>query len=308
MKIRDILTEVGRERGLVVNEEDGSLLGMIFDFPVLVRSVPYGNVRAVSITMRMGPGDFGALKKAVKGAKGMKRSMLKNPAADTVQYFIPYSSLFTGRIKGTVTTALDWLGSNARASFSAPAKACEVCHRPGVDRIVLENQRPAIICPGCMETIRVRRQTARMAYEATSPDYLKGAVMGLVGAILGAVAWALMIVLLKSTYLILTAGIGMLVAYFVKKGMGRVDRVGYVIAGLLVLASIVAGDILSYTWFIGRATGRLDVSMAYHAYMNILVNNPRNLLLTVVFALVGVWVGVLALSRMEKDTKIETVR
>jgi hypothetical protein len=305
MKIRDILREVGRERGLALREEEGSLLGMVSDFPTLVRSAPYGNLSAVWLTVRTGPGDFAALKKAAKGVKGLKPSMLKSVDGGSLQYIIPYSSLFMGRTRGAVVAALDGLMPLVGAHFSAPPKACEVCSRPGVADVVEEGGRPALMCAGCAETIRAKRETARMAYEATSPDYLKGVVLGLAAAAAGAVAWALVIILLKSTYLILTAGVGILVAFCVKKGMGRVDRVGHVMAGILVLTSIFAGEFLAYIWFIGRATGRLNVSMAYNAYMNILMNNPRNLILTVIFALAGVWIGVATLSRMEKDTKIE---
>ncbi len=87
MKIRDILAEVGRERGLTVRE-DGSFIGTISDFPVLVRAIPYGNVNAVNITLTTGPGDFAAFKKAAGALKGMKRSMLKSPRAGTLQYYI----------------------------------------------------------------------------------------------------------------------------------------------------------------------------------------------------------------------------
>ena len=63
-----------------------------------------------------------------------------------------------------------------------------------------------------------------MAYEATSPAYVKGIIVGLIGAALGAFAWAAVIILFKSTYLILSVGIGVMVAFLMKKAMGRVDR------------------------------------------------------------------------------------
>ncbi len=137
----------------------------------------------------------------------------------------------------------------------------------------------------------------------SSPAYIKGIIAGLIGAALGALAWALVIILFKSTYLILSVGIGVMVAFLMKKAMGRVDRIGYVIAAVLVLASIFAGEILANIWFIGKATGRLDTSLAYHGYMNIMMNNPRTLIFTIIFALAGVWIGVATLSKMEKDAK-----
>ncbi|MBN2223832.1 MAG: hypothetical protein JW765_04060 [Deltaproteobacteria bacterium] len=306
MKISDILGEVGRERGLLVRE-DGALSGMISDFPVLIRSIPHGNLSAVSITVRTGPGDFAALKKAVKGVKGMKPSMLKSPGADSLQYIVPYTSFFMGRTRGTVIAAVDSLMPLTGGHFKPPPKACEVCGRPDVSDVLEKGGRPALICPGCAETIRAKQDAARMAYESTNPDYLKGIILGLVGAAAGAVVWAAVIILFKSTYLLLSAGIGVMVAFFVKKAMGRVDRAGYVIAAVLVLASIFAGEVLSYFWLIGRATGRPDLSMAYHAYMNILINNPRNLIYTVLFALTGVWIGVASLSKMESNTKREEI-
>ncbi len=90
--------------------------------------------------------------------------------------------------------------------------------------------------------------------------------------------------------------------------MGRVDRVGYVIAAILVLASVFAGEVLSFVWLIYRSIGRVDIPLAYQDYMNIMTNNPRNLIVTAIFALVGAWIGVSSLSRMEKDTKVETIR
>lgn len=302
MKIRDILGQIAHERGLSVRD-GGSLLGMISDFPVLVQSIPYGNLNAISLTVRVGPGDFAALKKAAKGVTALKPSMARSLGdGGFLQYVIPYS-IFKGKLKGAVIAALGALMPLVRTHFGPPPKACEVCNRPGVENLVVKGGLPAVICPNCAETIRAKSEAARTAYEATSPEYLKGIVLGLVGAAVGAIAWAAVIILFKSTYLVLAAGIGIMVAFFMKKAMGRVDRTGYVIAAVFVLASIFAGEMLSYVWFIGRATGRLDVSMAYHAYMNILLNNPRNLIFTVIFALTGVWIGVASLSKLEKDTK-----
>jgi hypothetical protein len=299
MKINDILTEVGRERGLSVRG-DISLVGMIGDFPVLVRPIPYGNLSAVCLTLRTGPGDFAALKKAVKSVKGIKPSMLKSPAGGLIQYVIPYS-IFKGKLKTTVIAAIDSLVGLAAAHLGPPPKACEVCNKPETGNLVVKGGVPALVCPGCAETMRAKQETARIAYEATSPAYLKGIILGLIGAALGAIVWAVVIVLFKSTYLILAVGIGAMVAFFMKKAIGRVDRLGYVVAAVLVLASIFAGELLAYIWFIGRATGRLDTTMAWHAYVNILLNNPDNLVYTVIFALAGVWIGVATLSKMEKD-------
>ncbi len=301
MKIQDILKEIGHERGLSVRE-DGSLVGMISDFPVLVRSVNYGNFDAVSITIRTAPGDLTALKKAVKNTKGLKASMLKSIGDGSLQYLIPYS-LFKGKLKGNAIAAIDSLMPAIAASFGPPPRACEVCSRPETKNLVVKGGLPAIVCPGCAETLRAKRDTQRMAYEAMNPAYVKGIIPGLIGAALGALAWAAVIILFKSTYLILSIGIGVMVAFFMKKAMGRVDRIGYVIAAVLVLASIFAGEILANIWFIGKATGRLDTSLAYHGYMNIMMNNPRTLIFTVIFALAGVWIGVATLSKMERDAK-----
>jgi hypothetical protein len=299
MKIHEILKEIGHERGLAVRE-DGSLVGMIREFPVLIRSVNYGNFDAVSITIRTAPGDFTALKKAVKAAKGLKASMLKGIGDGSLQYLIPYS-LFNGRLKGNVIAAIDSLMPAIAANFGPPPRACEVCNRPEAANLVVKGGLPAIVCPACAETLRAKRETQRMAYEATSPAYVKGIIAGLIGAALGALVWAAVIILFKSTYLILSVGIGVMVAFLMKKAMGRVDRIGYVIAAVLVLASIFAGEILANIWFISKATGRLDTSLAYHGYMNIMMNNPRTLIFTIIFALAGVWIGVATLSKMEKD-------
>jgi hypothetical protein len=307
MKINDILGEVGRERGFFVSLESGTLTGMTSGFPTLIRSVPLGRTRAVSITLRTGVGDFAALKKAVKGVKGFRPSLLKKPG-EAVQYLIPYSWPFTGKIKAAVTATLDALTPLVAAHFTPPARACEVCGREGDAEVRDEKGWPVLMCPSCAETIRAKREAARMAYEATSPDYLRGIVLGVIGAAIGALAWALVIILLKKTILILTAGVGVLVAALLKKGMGRIDGIGYVIAGVLVLASIFAGDVLSYVWLIDKATGRLNFPMAYHAYLNILLNNPENLVLTVIFALAGVAVGIGALRAMEKNTNLDKLR
>lgn len=298
MKIQDILKEVGRERSLTIRD-DGSLIGILGGFPILIQSLNYGNFDAVSITARTAPGDFTALKKAVKGIKGLRASMLKAVGDGALQYLIPYS--FKRKLKGNVIAVIDSLVPALAAHYGPPPKACEVCNRPETGNLVARGAVPAIVCPGCAETLRAQRETRRMAYEATSPAYLKGFLAGVAGAALGAIAWMLVIILFKSTYLILSIGIGAMVAFFMKKAMGRVDRIGYVIAAVLVLASIFAGELLANIWFIGKATGRLDTAMAYHGYMNIMMNNPRTLIFTVIFALAGVWIGVSTLSKMEKD-------
>lgn len=303
MKISGILAEIARERGLLVRP-DGSLIGIVSDFPVLVKSIPYGNLNAIALTIRSGPGDLAALKKAVKGIKGLKASMLGSPGGGRLQYVVPYS-IFKGRLKTTVISALDALPPAVRGHFAPPPGACEICNKPESGNLVVKGGAPALVCPSCAEAGRAKQQTERMAYEAQSPNYPAAILLGLIGAALGAVSWAAVIILVKSTYLLLAAGIGVMVAFFVKKAIGTVDRLGYGIAAVLVLASIFTGEILAYIWFIGRATGRLDVGMAYQAYMNILMNNPKNLIFTVIFALTGVWIGVATLGKMEKDTKAD---
>jgi hypothetical protein len=302
MRIRDVFAEVGRKRGMPVEDDGASLLGVIGGFPVRITAGPFGLFSTVSITVRTGVGDFDALEKEIRAVRGTKALTLGDQG-DAVRCTIPYSFI-TGSITGAVVIGvLDLLSAGLRAHYRPPAAVCGVCGRPGAEDIVVKDGLPTCVCPGCGEEIRVKRAATRAAYEATRPKYLRGFIYGLFGAAAGALVWAVLIILFESIYLLTAVVIAVAVAFLVKKGMGRVDAAGYVIVVILVPVSIVVGDPLAYVWVVLRETGSIDLGEAYRAYLSIIADNIGEFFISLLFALAGVLIGVVALGKMEEEAR-----
>jgi hypothetical protein len=299
MKIQNVFKEIGKERGIPVREEGEFLLGTIEGFPICIAVGPLRASEAVYITIRTGEGDFGALKKAIRGKKGVRASRLTSPGGSGfLQYVVPIG--FSRRVKKAVVVVLDALMPVVLAHFRAPAAACEVCNKPGVENLVVDEGVPIRICLPCVQEIMVKQEAARAAYEATSPDYLMGFILGLVGAAAGALGWAIVAVLLEKVHSIVAALVGVAVAFFVKKGMGRVNRVGYVITAILVLMAVFTGEVMALAWPVFKKTGSIDLVTAVRMYLDIATNSPRALIVALL-ALVGAWAGAAYLEKMESD-------
>ena len=185
---------------------------------------------------------------------------------------------------------------------------CESCGAAGVRSHVLVDELPTLMCSTCQQRLKAEGEMAQRSYDMIEVNYVNGAALALVAALIGALAWAAIGALTQRIFAMAAIGIGALVAFAYKHGAGRVDRGGQVIAACVTLLSVVVGEILLYAWWVGQANP--DVGFRLEAgvfvYLRTWAEKPGEEIITLVFALVGAWFASQALSRPKLAASIET--
>src|SRR5260370_18426078 len=103
------------------------------------------------------------------------------------------------------------------------------------------------ICARCQEKVRHELNQAAVHYEAITPNYPNGLVLGIAAAALGGLAWGLVAYAINYIFLYGAILIGYLVATLVIKGTGKVTRFGQIIIPILTLPSVLFRDAIFYT-------------------------------------------------------------
>lgn len=184
---------------------------------------------------------------------------------------------------------------------------CEVCGSVPVGEPVLVNGAPGYVCPGCLQAEQQEEVRAEWAYAAQAANPALGLLAGAGGALVGGLAWAVLAVLTGRIYSILAVGIGVLVAYTVKAGMGKVNLLGQVLTGLLTLGGVFAGQVFFVAHLLQSRTGTYNFPVALQVYLQILQARPTTELATLFFALLGMAVSLSALKRPKFRSKVERV-
>jgi len=124
---------------------------------------------------------------------------------------------------------------------------CEQCASTSTPALTLMNGLPTFICAGCQEKVRHELNQAAVHYEAITPNYPNGLVLGVGAAVLGGLAWGLVAYAINYIFLYGAILIGYFVAAGVLKGTGKVTRFGQIIIPILTVASVLCGDVIFYT-------------------------------------------------------------
>jgi len=106
---------------------------------------------------------------------------------------------------------------------------CEQCASTSTNSLTLLNGLPMFICATCQEKVRQELNQAAVNYEAITPNYPNGLVLGLGAAAVGGLAWGLIAYAINYIFLYGAILIGFMVSTGVIKGTGKVTRFGQVI-------------------------------------------------------------------------------
>jgi hypothetical protein len=166
---------------------------------------------------------------------------------------------------------------------------CEQCTSASTPSLTLMNGLPTFICAGCQEKVRQGLDQAAVNYEAITPNYPNGLVLGIAAAALGGLAWGLVAYALNYIFLYGAILIGYLVAAGVLKGTGKVTRFGQIIIPVLTVASVLFGDAIFYTLIVMKHqnvafSGRLLNVIVVHLWD---IESKGNGVLSLLFGLVG---------------------
>jgi hypothetical protein len=166
---------------------------------------------------------------------------------------------------------------------------CEQCASTTTPALTLMNGLPTFICAGCQEKVRHELNQAAESYEAITPNYPNGLVLGIGAAALGGIAWGLVAYGINRIFLYGAILIGYFVAAAVIKGTGKVTRFGQIAIPVLAVASVLFGDAIFYTLVVMKHqrvpfTGKLLNTIVVHFWD---IESKGSGVLSLVFGLVG---------------------
>jgi hypothetical protein len=166
---------------------------------------------------------------------------------------------------------------------------CEQCGSTSTQSLTLLNGMPMFICATCQEKVRQELNQAAVNYEAITPNYPNGLVLGLGAAAVGGLAWGLIAYAINYIFLYGAILIGFLVARGVIKGTGKVTRFGQLIIPVLTVASVLFGDAIFYTLIVMKDrhvpfTGKLLNTIVMHLWE---IESKGSGVLSLIFGLVG---------------------
>lgn len=227
-----------------------------------------------------------SIKAAVKGA-GIKKGKLSVVGNDFLRWEWKYS--FTKPKPEEIAKLTEDLRTALKTVTIGFDGRCEHCASASTPSLTLMNGLPTHICAGCQEKVRQEVNLAAVNYEAITPNYPNGLVLGIAAAAVGGLAWGLVAYAINYIFLYGAILIGYLVAAGVLKGTGRVTRFGQIIIPILTVASVLFGDAIFYTLIIMKQehvhfSGRLLNAVVLNLWA---VEKEGNGVISVIFALVG---------------------
>jgi hypothetical protein len=166
---------------------------------------------------------------------------------------------------------------------------CEQCASTSTQSLTLLNGMPMSICATCQDKVRHDLNQAAVNYDAITPNYPNGLVLGLGAAAVGGIAWGLVAYGINRIFLYGAILIGYFVAAAVIKGTGKVTRFGQIISPILTVASVLFGDVIFYTLVVMKDqnvpfSGRILKAIVVHLWE---IEKEGSGVLSVLFGLVG---------------------
>ena len=166
---------------------------------------------------------------------------------------------------------------------------CEQCTSTSTQSLTLLNGMPMFICATCQDKVRHELNQAAVNYEAITPNYPNGLVLGLAAAAAGGLAWGFVAYGINRIFLYGAILIGYFVAAAVIKGTGKVTRFGQMIIPVLTVASVLFGDAIFYTLIVMKEehvafSSRLLNAVVVHLWQ---IEIQGSGVLSLLFALVG---------------------
>jgi hypothetical protein len=226
------------------------------------------------------------VKSALKSA-GIKKGKLGEVGSNFVRWEWRYS--FSKPKAEEVAKLVEDLRTAIKPVSTPFDGRCEQCSSASTRSLTLLNGMPMFICATCQDKVRHELNQAAVNYEAITPNYPNGLVLGLAAAAIGGLAWGLVAYGINRIFLYGAILIGYFVAAGVIKGTGKVTRFGQIIIPVLTLASVLFGDAIFYTLAVMKEehvaySSRLLKVVVLHLWQ---IEIQGSGVLSLLFALVG---------------------
>jgi hypothetical protein len=132
------------------------------------------------------------------------------------------------------------------------------------------------------------------------PDFRRGLFLAVAAAVVGALAWALLLAYADIKSWLLGIAIGWLVGTAAIRGAGRFDDRLKVTVALLTLGAVVVGEFLGVALALNKEFGFFDLPLAIEFYMNNLDEFGGEAFFSLVGGALGAWTAVSQSQRSQK--------
>ena len=294
MNENDYLKQVAAQAGLqhYPNQgpwarKSGSAIGERDGYVTVIGTMRDRQGMKVAILLRFKKMEQPEMVKTALKSAGIKKGKLGVVGSDFVRWEWKYS--FTKPKPEEVAKLAEDLRAAIKLATMGFDGRCEHCTSTSTPSLTLMNGVPTHICVGCQERVRQDLSLAAVNYDAITPNYPNGLVLGIAAAAVGGLAWGAVAYAINYIFLYGAILIGYLVAAGVLKGTGRVTRLGQIVIPILTVASVLFGDAIYYTLFIMKQehvafSGKLLNAVVLHLWE---IEREGNGVISLLFALVG---------------------
>ncbi len=269
------------------NKKSGSAVGTRDNYVTAIGFSRNGQAANLVILLRFKKLEQPEQVKSALKSSGIKKGKLGEVGSNFVRWEWRYS--FSKPKAEEVAKLLEDLRTAIKPVTTPFDGRCEQCASASTQSLTLLNGMPMFICATCQDKVRHELNQAAVNYEAITPNYPNGLVLGLAAAAIGGLAWGLVAYGINRIFLYGAILIGYFVATGVIKGTGKVTRFGQIIIPLLTLASVLFGDAIFYTLVVMKEehvayTSRLLKAVVLHLWQ---IEIQGGGVLSMIFALVG---------------------
>lgn len=189
-----------------------------------------------------------------------------------------------------VKAMLDGLTSLADSGGQSLGEKCEHCGAPA-PRVRLVNGLPTQLCDVDFQKLQAQYGAVSATVQSISTDYAKGILFGLLGVVIGSVAWAAILIASGYIFSLAAIAIALLIAFLVMKGAGKPNYALVGVMAVFTLIAILLGTVLWISAEITRLGGPFDLGLALSNLAILAAEDPGALGSSIFFGLLGVLMG-----------------
>jgi hypothetical protein len=251
-QLRDIATALGLGR----RSANGTFYGEIDGFPAQVSLVQKGNYKHLAVVLRFNAEGRAedvarALSEAPEiAAAGLKRKLVTSDAdsvgitiAPRVFLGLPAADVVTARVRAALEALKRAVPDNR--------KVCRECGAASAEPALLRGKVDRV-CGACAERLEQEAVEVQKAYAARPLNLPLGLVASLVAGAAGAAVYGGAMIATDKMYWVLAILTGVVVGWAAVKGSGKAGVVVQAMAGLVTVASVLAGLVVFIGWVVNR--------------------------------------------------------
>ena len=305
------LNQIAATLGLGHRTSGGTFYGELDGFPAQLSLLQKGNYKHLLATLRFNAdGRAEDVARAFSdspdlAAAGLKKKLVTTDADSVAITILPRA--FGGLpapevIEGRVRAALEVL----KRAVPDNRKVCRECGAVGAEPAVLRGTVDRV-CGGCAERLEQEALEIQKAYAARPLNLPLGLAASVIAGAAGAALYGGVMIATNSMYWVLAVLTGIAVGWAAVKGSGKAGTVVQAMAGLITVASVLAGLLVFIGYVANRRAAADGNSIDWILFVR---QSPRLLWVSgrdTVFSLAGGLLGALYAIRKAKPPSFTAV-